>query len=735
MKQSLNTHDIYVLSNELVFLQGLRVSNIYDIDSKTICIKFNNTCGNKIYLAIESGTKFYLLNNNFTALRDSPTSFCSKLRKHLNNKRLETIRQINLDRVIELKFGSDEYVHYLIGEFYASGNIILTSLDYKILTLIHPHTYDTTCPNQDSNENTNGMSNEETNNSVNKFVNKFRVCVGSTYSYEYSTSKLELDPIVLKSMFNDNLVKIDKKIKLKQFISKLPLIKFSLNVIEHAFTIVKINIKQKISSETKFDDIFTDLAQSTQFVDEIKKLFELDFGKNTLNGCITKSNTDIYPYIYAHLDVNELIVDKNFTEISGNYFQALKPIETKDMKKQKETTVKLSKQEKIIWNIEQQIKTMEQNIDLIKNQINLLTTHNEHLSSILDLYVVEGMLRDYSGFDNEFLKIIEFVEYKKVIKFELEGVLFELNYMETIFVGIENLYKKIKKIKSKLLNAYDLLEKQNKTLSKLNFKPKLSEVSNISETTNTNTNRIIQSELNNTYIVPGQSKPNWFEQFNWFYTSNGLLFISGKTAEQNEQIVKRYMNECDIYIHSDTFGSGSGVIKNPLKLDIPESSPSSLIECGNFLIAHTKAWENGTSNSAYWVKPSQVSKTPESGEYISKGSFIIRGQKNIIRVDNMELGFGIVFKIVGKEGFVGKVGINDKIEYGIPILATYSATTDYKFKVKVIPGTQKIKKALQDVMSSFMKKTNLSEKEAIKKISNDSIQKVLINKIRFVMIK
>lgn len=122
-----------------------------------------------------------------------------------------------------------------------------------------------------------------------------------------------------------------------------------------------------------------------------------------------------------------------------------------------------------------------------------------------------------------------------------------------------------------------------------------------------------------------QLKPNWFEQFNWFYTSDGLLFISGKTADQNEQIVKRYMDDWDIYIHSDTFGFDLGVIKNPLKLEITEIRPSSLIECGVFLISHTKAWETGTPDLAYWVKPSQVSKTPESGEYVGKGSFIIRG--------------------------------------------------------------------------------------------------------------
>jgi len=61
----------------------------------------------------------------------------------------------------------------------------------------------------------------------------------------------------------------------------------------------------------------------------------------------------------------------------------------------------------------------------------------------------------------------------------------------------------------------------------------------------------------------------------------------------------------------------------------------------------------------------------------------------------MELGFGIVFKIEGKEGFVKKVEIDDKIEYGIPILIPYSTTTDYKLKVKVIYRTKKIKKGIR----------------------------------------
>ncbi len=706
MKQSLNTHDIYILTNELKFLQGSRVLNVYDINTKTICIKLNQMNTEKKYLVIESGTKFYLL-DNFTAIRDNPTSFCSKLRKHLNNKRLEKIKQINLDRVIEITFGSDKFMHHLIGEFYASGNIILTSFDYKILTLIHPHTYKTT---QTTIEPIN-------NTSITELPNKHKVCVGSTYSYINSTTKIDFD-IDLKTMFDENLCKINK-IKLKQFISKLPLIKFSSNVIEHAFKLVQIDTKQKISSITKFEDIFKNSIQITNFIEEIKKMFEL---KGIYNGYI-KSNNDIYPYAYAHINTEEMTTYDNFIKTTSNYFQQLNPIETKAKMHENTIKIKKSKQEKIIYNITQQIKSMEQQIKLIETQIELLRKHIDYIQNTMK-YLLNDPNVNCSNFDANNFKIIEIIPYKKTIKFMLETTEFELNYTNTVYVSIEEFYKKIKKITSKLNNAVILLEKQN-----LQFKFNKIE-------------QMIENEINNVHtIVQAQTKINWFEQFNWFYTSDKLLFISGKNAEQNELIVKRYMENNDIYLHSETYGSGSGLIKNPKNIDIPNLHPKSLIECGIFLIAHTKAWETNTLNNAYWVKPTQVSKTPESGEYISKGSFIIRGQKNFICVDKMELGLGILFKIVGKEefseniAFNGKNHINEQIEYAIPVLATYSALSNYKFKVKIINGTQKIKKALKEVINNFIKKTNLIEKEAIKKITNDSMQKVLINKIKFINVK
>ena len=44
-------------------------------------------------------------------------------------------------------------------------------------------------------------------------------------------------------------------------------------------------------------------------------------------------------------------------------------------------------------------------------------------------------------------------------------------------------------------------------------------------------------------------------------SSDNLLIIAGRDAQQNEMIVKRYMDRGDIYVHAEIHGASSVVIK------------------------------------------------------------------------------------------------------------------------------------------------------------------------------
>lgn len=62
------------------------------------------------------------------------------MRKHLKNKRLESLTQIGVDRMIDLQFGSGEAAYHVILELYDRGNIVLTDHEMTILNILRPHT-------------------------------------------------------------------------------------------------------------------------------------------------------------------------------------------------------------------------------------------------------------------------------------------------------------------------------------------------------------------------------------------------------------------------------------------------------------------------------------------------------------------------------------------------------------------------------------------------------------------
>lgn len=128
----------------------------------------------------------------------------------------------------------------------------------------------------------------------------------------------------------------------------------------------------------------------------------------------------------------------------------------------------------------------------------------------------------------------------------------------------------------------------------------------------------------------------WFEKYRWFITSEGEIAIAGKDATTNERVVKKYLKNGDRYAHADIHGAPSVVVKNN---GIPPS-PDSMLEACCFSLAYSKAWAaRVASGHSFWVESDKVSKTPNTGEFLAKGSFVIRGKRNWNK--NLEIGLAI----------------------------------------------------------------------------------------------
>uniref|UniRef100_A0A671T5J8 NFACT RNA-binding domain-containing protein n=1 Tax=Sinocyclocheilus anshuiensis TaxID=1608454 RepID=A0A671T5J8_9TELE len=137
-------------------------------------------------------------------------------------------------------------------------------------------------------------------------------------------------------------------------------------------------------------------------------------------------------------------------------------------------------------------------------------------------------------------------------------------------------------------------------------------------------------------------KVYWFEKFLWFVSSENYLIIAGRDQQQNEMIVKRYLRAGDVYVHADLHGATSCVIKNPSGEAVP---PRTLTEAGTMAVCYSAAWDAKVVTSAWWVHHHQVSKTAPTGEYLTTGSFMIRGKKNFLPPSYLIMGFGFLFKV------------------------------------------------------------------------------------------
>lgn len=135
-------------------------------------------------------------------------------------------------------------------------------------------------------------------------------------------------------------------------------------------------------------------------------------------------------------------------------------------------------------------------------------------------------------------------------------------------------------------------------------------------------------------------KLEWFEKYRWFITSEGDIALGGKDATTNERVVKKYLKDNDRYAHADIHGAPSVIVKS--NQGVPPSEKS-MLEASSFSLSYSKAWgARVASGHSFWVENDSVSKTPNTGEFLAKGAFVIRGKRNWNRNLEVKLTIGII---------------------------------------------------------------------------------------------
>jgi len=101
----------------------------------------------------------------------------------------------------------------------------------------------------------------------------------------------------------------------------------------------------------------------------------------------------------------------------------------------------------------------------------------------------------------------------------------------------------------------------------------------------------------------------------------------------------------DRFFHAQAHGGPVTVLKatDPSEaareVEIPDGSRE---EAARFAVSYSSVWKDGRfAGDAYMARPEQVSKTPESGEFLSKGGFAVRGERVYYEDTPVDVAVGI----------------------------------------------------------------------------------------------
>uniref|UniRef100_A0AAY4BTZ8 Ribosome quality control complex subunit NEMF n=1 Tax=Denticeps clupeoides TaxID=299321 RepID=A0AAY4BTZ8_9TELE len=656
MKTRFNTLDIRAVVAEIKSNYiGMRVDNVYDIDSKTYLIRLQKP-ETKVVLLVESGIRIH--STEFEWPKNlMPSGFAMKCRKHLKSRRLVSVTQLGVDRIVDMQFGSDEAAYHLIIELYDRGNIILADFEYTILNLLRFRTAE---------------------------AEDVKIAVRERYPVENARAP---EPLISLERLTEILTAAPNGEQVKRVLN--PHLVYGSTLIEHCLIEVGLSGLMKISGQFDVTQDAAKILESFKLAEEFMEKTANFKGKGyIIQKCEKKPSlgTDSPHEELLTYGISSILVCQNskspyvelesFDKAVDEFFSKMESqrIDVKALQQEKQALKKLDNVRK---DHEQRLEALHQaqELDCLKGELvemNLpiveraLQVVQSALANQVDWMEIGQIVKEAQAAGDPVACAIKDLKLKTnhitmLLSPEDDEMDGDMEEDESVIGSVQSQKgkknkKKDKQQKGKLqknkpvlvdvdlsLSAYANAKKYyDHKRSAAKKEQKTIEASQKAFKSAEKKTKQTLKEVQTVTSIQKARKVYWFEKFLWFISSENYLIIAGRDQQQNEMIVKRYLRAGDIYIHADLHGATSCVIKNPTGESIP---PRTLTEAGTMAVCYSAAWDARVITSAWWVHHHQVSKTAPTGEYLTTGSFMIRGKKNFLPPSYLIMGFSFLFKV------------------------------------------------------------------------------------------
>lgn len=635
MQRGLASFDIYVIVSELQDLRGCFIEKIYQLSRDEILLKVQQkTANQKEAIYIRNGELFCRTQKPFET-PERPSLFAMTLRKYILNGKISEITQHEFDRIIKIKVGRKEGDYTVVCELFSKGNIILLNPEGII---IRP------------------LIKQEWSSRIIKSGEK------------YIPPPSQINPFHLTwQEFHDIISKSSKDL--------VRTLATSVNL--SGLYAEELCARAKIDKKTKVKEL--GLESCKKLYDELQNLLSI-FKEKTVHPMFVKQNDtiiDILPFPFESYTEYVFEPSQSFSkglELLISKTDTIQPKETKQKKARERLQRQLTQQQELIEQFKKSITQKKLEADLIYMNYQACEKILQDIGDVLkqkekndaiNKIRLNPMVKQFDPTANELVVVLS-----DGTKTPLDVA---LDFRKSVSENADRKYEDSKKIQEKLKGAEQAVAQTKQdlqTIEKIDVVEKKNEVHH--------------------------ERQWWFERFRWFLSTEGNIVVAGRDASSNDTVVKKYLSDGDRYAHADIHGAPSCIIKskgvNDEKLPISEKT---LQEACLFAASYSRAWNQFATASAYWVLPEQVSKTPESGEFVPKGAFIIRGKRNYHR-SKLEIAVGLI-----------TLGNQEKLMGG-PISAVEKRAV--KGYAILAPGATKKSTIAQKLAKAFQVSTDTVEK-------------------------
>ncbi|HIQ32660.1 MAG TPA: fibronectin-binding domain-containing protein [Methanothermococcus okinawensis] len=612
MKKDLTNVDIYAVVQEL---QGEVLNGILDkaflLDSqggKELILKVHVPEEGAKEIAIGIGTYKYITLTEYEREKPkNPPSFAMLLRKYLKNTRIVNVEQHNFDRIVKITFQWKESIYKLIVELFGEGNVILLDSEDRIILPLKMERW----------SSREILPKEIYRYPPQRDLTPFNL----EHSYEIFKGKFEEDRY--------------RDVECVRIISRI----FGLAGVyaEEICHIAGVDKKTVNPSEEEIEKLYRGC------IEFFKRMFQ-----DRKPHIVLKDGDyiDVSPVELVKYRDYEKRYYERFINAVDDYFSRYitkKMVEEVESKLQK----MIKKQERILKSQMETLKKYEEKA--LENQIkgDLIYANYNIVEEILKALREARERMDWADIkrvikenrDNPLLsRICSIRENSGEVVLRLSAEYGDevvereipLDIRKSAFENAEEYYSKSKKFRSKMEGVKKAIEISREKLERLRKEEMEQE---------------LMKELERKAPVKKKRKKRkWYEKFKWTVIE-GYLVLAGKDATTNEILIKKYTDSKDIVFHTLMEGAPFTVIKMDRDIEELEEEKRErlLMETARFAASHSRAWKLGLGNTdVYWVRPEQISKTAESGEYLKKGAFMVRGKRNFIRGVPLGLGIGIL---------------------------------------------------------------------------------------------